>query len=78
MAKASGTEVIQVELSCKHGDGTTSSRHKVLWVEAALRPVRGMVLMLGKDPQRWTVEQAYTHTPVFMEGINTSWKVGGL
>ena len=76
MAKASGTEVVQVELTHSNGDGST--RHTVLWVEAVLRPVRGMILVLGKDPQRWTVAKAYTSSPVLMEGINTSWKVGGL
>jgi hypothetical protein len=73
---ANGTEVVQVELTHNSGDGST--RHKVLWIEAVLRPVRGMVLVFGKDPQRWTVAQAYTSTPVLMEGINTGWKVGGL
>ena len=75
MAKASGTEVVQVELS-RPVDGGTS--HKILWVEAVLRPVHGMVLFCGKDPQPWTVTQTYTRTPIFMEGINTGWKVGGL
>jgi hypothetical protein len=72
-----GTEVIQVELVSPTPD-FPSQAHTVTWIEASLRPAKGMKLACGKDPRVWTVHEAYTRTPVRMEGINSSWKVGGL
>jgi hypothetical protein len=66
-----GTKVVQVELQHE-------TTHTVCWVEESLKPATGMILICGKDPRRWEVVKAYTRLPVFLAGINSGWKVGGL
>jgi hypothetical protein len=74
---SNGTQVVQVDITSPTPD-FPSLAHTLIWVEASLRPVKGMKLICGKDPRVWTVYEAYVRTPIAMEGINTGWKVGGL
>jgi hypothetical protein len=47
----------------------------VTWVEASLRPVKGMTLVRPNDERRWEVSEAYTGNVNRMEGISGHWKV---
>ncbi len=73
MAKQSGTEVVQCELSTPHATPGSDTRF-VLWVEASLKPSKGMVLVRPNDERRWEVTQAYTKNVQRMDGINTGFK----
>jgi hypothetical protein len=75
--KQSGTAAVQIELSTPYplcGEGYVL--RFVTWVEAALRPTKGMFLTLPSDPphRKWEVTQAYTIVN-HMEGIESHWKV---
>ena len=64
--------VIQVELR-------TDTTHTLTWLDAALKPKPGMVLLHKGDHRPWTVVHAYTFTA--QEGNNTNhedWNAGGL
>jgi hypothetical protein len=63
--------VIQVELR-------TDTTHTLTWLDAALKPKSGMVLLRKDDPRSWTVVQAYTNTAQETSGDHTDWKVGCL
>ena len=63
--------VIQVELR-------TDATYTVTWLDAALKPKPGMVLIRKDDQRRWTVVHAYTITAQETSGNHTDWKVGCL
>lgn len=65
--------VIQVELTTPAKEVGHSTR-LVTWVEAALKPVAGMVLTSKGDKRPWTVAWAGTLAQE-MDGVN-SWKAG--
>jgi hypothetical protein len=76
MAKSStnsGVEAVQVELATTYRAGTVL--RMVTWVEASLRPVKGMTLVRPNDERRWEVSEAYTGNVNRMEGISGHWKV---
>ena len=63
--------VIQVELR-------TDTTSTLTWLDAALKPKPGMVLLCKDDPRPWTVVNAYKITA--HEGNTTThedWKVSG-
>jgi hypothetical protein len=60
----------QVEIRSGH-------THQVIWVDASLKPITGMVLSCKGDERVWEVVHAYS-TVLDKSGINTGWKVGGL
>jgi hypothetical protein len=62
--------VIQVELR-------TGPTHTLTWLDAALKPKAGMVLICKDDPRPWTVVHTYTMTAQTMSEVHTNWKVGG-
>lgn len=62
--------VIQVELR----SGTT---HTLTWLNAALKPKPGMVLICGGDPRRWIVVHAYNITAQETGEAQSKWKVEG-
>ena len=63
--------VIQVELR-------TDITHTVTWLDAALKPQPGMVMICKNDPRPrpWTVVRAYGITVQEMKGIHIDWKFG--
>ncbi len=61
--------VIQVELR-------TETTHTLTWLDAALKPKAGMVLLCKDDRRPWTVVHAYTMTAHEMKDIHPNWKVG--
>jgi hypothetical protein len=61
--------VIQVELR-------TDTTHTLTWLDAALKPTPGMVLLCKDDPRPWTVVHAYNITARETGGTRTDWKVG--
>ena len=63
--------MIQVELK-------TDSTHTLTWLNAALKPKPGMILLCKGDPRTWTVVHAYTNVAKEIKDINTDWKIGGL
>lgn len=69
--------VIQVELTTPAKEAGSLSC-MVTWMEAALKPAVGMLVVCKGDKRQWTVAHAYNGTPVEMDGINSGWKVGGL
>jgi hypothetical protein len=62
--------VIQVELR-------TDTTHTLTWLDAALKPRPGMVLLCTGDPRLWTVVHAYNITARETRNGHTNWKVGG-
>ena len=73
--KQRGTEVVQVELSTPYPEHHNGQLRFVVWVEASLRPVKGMTLMRPDDPKRWEVTEAYMGIVNSMEGVGSHWKV---
>ena len=69
MGKCVMEHVIQVELR-------TDTTHTLTWLDAALKPKPGMVLVCKDDPRPWTVVYAYVVTAQEMKGIHTDWKIG--
>jgi len=63
--------IIQVELR-------TDTTHTLTWLNAALKPKPGMVLLCKGDPRPRTVVRAYTNTAQEMRDSNIGWKVGYL
>jgi hypothetical protein len=63
--------VIQVELR-------TGTTHTLTWLNFALKPKPGMVLLCDGDPRLWTVVHAYGITVQETSGTHTNWKVGVL
>ncbi|MGD1025774.1 MAG: hypothetical protein ABR880_23575 [Candidatus Sulfotelmatobacter sp.] len=61
--------VIQVELR-------TDTTHTLTWLDAALKPRPGMVLVCKDDPRLWTVVHAYAITAQETKDIYTDWKLG--
>ena len=61
--------VIQVELR-------TDTTHTLTWLDAALKPKPGMVLLCKGDPRPWTVVHAYMCSAREMREGNIGWKVG--
>jgi hypothetical protein len=61
--------LIQVELR-------TDTTHTLTWLDAALKPKPGMVLLCKDDPRPWTVVHAYIYSAREMREANASWKVG--
>lgn len=64
-------QVMQVELR-------TDATHTLTWLDVALKPKPGMVLVCKGDPRPWTVVHAYAITAHEMKDNNIGWKVGGL
>jgi len=62
--------VIQVELR-------TGTTHTLTWLNAALKPKPGMVLLCNGDPRRWTVVNAYNITAQETRETHTNWKIDG-
>jgi hypothetical protein len=62
--------VIQVELR-------TDTTHTLTWVDAALKPMPGMVLLCDGDPRPWIVVHAYNITAQETGGTHTNWKFDG-
>ena len=62
--------IIQVELR-------TDTTHTLTWIDAALKPKPGMVLLCKGDPRPWTVLHAYS-TAQEIRMNNTDWKVSRL
>jgi hypothetical protein len=62
--------VIQVELR-------TDTTHTLTWLDAALKPKPGMVLLSKDDPRPWTVVHAYSFTAQEVNTNHADWKVGG-
>jgi hypothetical protein len=60
--------IIQVELR-------TDKTHTLTWLDAALKPKVGMVLVCKDDPRLWTVVHAYGIAAQEMKGIHADWKV---
>lgn len=52
--------------------------HTLTWIPADLKPKAGMALICAGDSRLWTVVYAYTETPLEMDRINNTWRVGGL
>jgi hypothetical protein len=63
--------IIQVELR-------TDTTHTLTWLDAALKPKAGMVLVCKDDPRPWTVVHAYNVATREMGDIRTDWRVGSL
>ena len=61
--------VVQVELK-------TDTTHTLTWLDAALKPKPGMVLLCKDDPRPWTVVHTYSITAQAMMDIHTDWRVG--
>jgi hypothetical protein len=61
-------QVIQVEIR-------TGTTHTVTWLDAALKPKRGMALVCKDDPRPWTVVHAYSIAEREVKDINVGWKV---
>jgi hypothetical protein len=61
--------VIQVELR-------TDTTHTLTWLDAALKPKPGMVLVCKDDPRPWTVVHAYNITAQERNTDRESWKIG--
>jgi bifunctional N-acetylglucosamine-1-phosphate-uridyltransferase/glucosamine-1-phosphate-acetyltransferase GlmU-like protein len=62
--------VVQVELR-------TGTTHTMTWLNTALKPKPGMVLLRNGDPRPWTVVQAYNLTVQETRETHTNWKVDG-
>jgi hypothetical protein len=60
--------VIQVELR-------TDTTHTLTWLDAALKPKPGMVLLCDGDPRSWTVVHTYNMTAQEMRSDHTNWKL---
>jgi hypothetical protein len=63
--------LVQVELR-------TDTTHTLAWLDAALKPKPGMVLLHKDDHRPWTVVHAYTITARETTGNLTDWKIGRL
>jgi hypothetical protein len=63
--------VIQVELR-------TDTTHTLTWLDAALKPKPGMVLLHKDDQRLWTVVHSYPITAQETRDNPTDWKVGHL
>jgi hypothetical protein len=63
-------QVIQVEIR-------TVTTHTVTWLDAALKPKPGMVLVCKGDLRPWTVVHAYGITAPEVRDSNVGWKVAG-
>ncbi len=63
--------IIQVELR-------TDTTSTLTWLDAALKPKPGMVLLCKDDPRPWTVVHAYNATAQEVNTNHADWKVGGL
>jgi len=70
MGECTMEHVIRVELR-------TDTTHAVAWLDAALKPKAGRVLVCKDDPRPWTVVPTYTRTAQKMSEVPTNWKVGG-
>ena len=62
--------IIQVELR-------TGTTHTLTWLNAALKPKPGMILLCNGDPRQWIVVHAYNITALETMGTHTNWKVDG-
>ena len=62
--------VIQVELR-------TATTHTLTWLDAALKPKPGMILLCDGDPRPWTVVHAYNITAQETWQTRTDWSVQG-
>jgi hypothetical protein len=62
--------IVQVELR-------TDTTHTLTWLNAALKPKPGMVLLCKGDQRPWTVVRAYT-TAQEMRANHADWKIGRL
>ena len=60
--------VIQVELR-------TDTTHTLTWLDAALKPKSGTVLLCKDDPRPWTVVHAYNITAQEAISNHTDWKI---
>jgi hypothetical protein len=60
--------LIQVEIR-------TDTTHTLTWLDAALKPKPGMVLLHKDDQRPWTVVHAYI-TPQEMRVNHSDWKLG--
>ncbi len=63
--------LVQVELR-------THTTHTLTWLDAALKPKPGMVLVCKDDPRPWTVVHAYNITAQERNTDHEDWKVGSL
>ena len=63
--------VIQVELR-------TDTTHTLTWLDAALKPKPGMVLLCDGDPRSWTVVPYIQHDGSGNEKRSHQLEVGGL
>ena len=61
-------QVIQVEIR-------TGTTHTMTWLDAALKPKLGMVLVCKGDPRRWSVVHVYGITSREVRDTSTDWKV---
>jgi hypothetical protein len=62
--------LVQVEL-------ITGTTHTVTWLNAALKPKPGMILLCTGDSRQWTVVHVYNITAQETRDIYTNWKVDG-
>jgi hypothetical protein len=63
-------QIIQVEMR-------TGTTHTMTWLDAALKPKPGMVLLCKGDARRWTVVRAYLITAREVRDSNAGWKAVG-
>ena len=68
MGKCIVEHVIQVEIG-------TDATHTLTWLDAALKPKPGMVLLQKNDHRPWTVVHAYI-TAQEMRVNHSDWKLG--
>lgn len=60
--------VIQVELR-------TDTTHTLTWLDAALKPKPGMILLCKGDPRQWTVMHVYGITAHEQEESSLAWRL---